>query len=49
VELSLDEFRAALLAQSSVLTVAEFDQAVERFKAGLLKGTDADLVRIKVV
>jgi hypothetical protein len=49
VELSLDEFRAALLAQSSVLTVAEFDQAIDRFKAGLLKGTDADLVRIKVV
>ena len=49
VELSLDEFRAALLAQSSVLTVAEFDAAVERFKAQLLKGTDADLVRIKIV
>jgi hypothetical protein len=49
VELSLDEFRAALLAQSGVLTVAEFDQAVERFKVRLLKGTDADLVRIKVV
>lgn len=49
VELNLDEFRAELLAQSSVLTVAEFDQAVERFKARLLKGTDADLARIKVV
>ena len=49
VELSLDEFREALLAESSVLTVAEFDEAVERFKARLLKGTDADLVRIKVV
>jgi hypothetical protein len=49
VELSLDEFRAALLAQSSVLTVAEFEQAVERFKAQLLQGTDADLVRIKIV
>jgi len=31
------------------LTVAEFDQAVERFTARLLKGTDPDLVRIKVV
>ncbi|MGA9349157.1 MAG: DUF6079 family protein [Anaerolineae bacterium] len=49
VELSLDEFRAVLLAESSVLTVAEFDQAVERFKARLLKGTEAELVRIKVV
>jgi hypothetical protein len=49
VELSLDEFREALLAESSVLTVAEFDAAVERFKARLLRGTDADLVRIKVV
>jgi hypothetical protein len=49
VELSLDEFRAALLAQSSVLTVAEFDQAIDRFKAQLLRETDADLVRIKVV
>ena len=49
VELSLDEFRAVLLAQSSVLTVAEFDAAVERFKVRLLKGTDPDLVRIKVV
>jgi len=49
VEFSLDEFRAALLAQSSVLTVAEFDAAVERFKARLLKDTNADLVRIKVV
>ena len=49
VELRLDEFRAVLLAQSSVLTVTEFDAAVERFKARLLKGTDADLVRIKVV
>jgi hypothetical protein len=49
VELSLDDFRAALLAESSVLTVAEFDQAVERFTARLLRGTDADLVRIKVV
>lgn len=49
VELSLDEFREALLAESSVLTVSEFDEAVDRFKARLLKGTDADLVRIKVV
>jgi len=29
VELSLDEFRAALLAESSMLTVAEFDQAIQ--------------------
>ena len=49
VELSLDEFRQALLTQSSVLTVAEFDEAVERLKARLLRGTDADLVRIRVV
>ena len=49
VELSLDEFREALLAQSSVLTVAEFDAVMERFKAHLLRGTDADLVRIKIV
>ncbi len=49
VELRLDEFRAVLLAESSVLTVAEFDQAVERFKARLLRGTDADLVRIRIV
>jgi len=49
VELSLDEFRQALLAHSSVLTVAEFDEAVERLKARLLRGTDADLVRIRVV
>ena len=49
VELSLDEFRAVLLTESSVLTVAELDQAVERFKVRLLKGTDEDLVRIKVV
>jgi len=49
VELSLDEFQAALLKESSVLTVAEFDAALERFKSRLLKGMDADLVRIKVV
>jgi hypothetical protein len=49
VELSLDKFREALLAESSVLTVVEFDQAVERFKARLLRRTDVDLVRIKVV
>ena len=49
VELSLDQFREALLAHSSVLTVAEFDEAVERFKARVLKGTDTDLVRIKVL
>ena len=49
VEFSLDEFRQALLAHSSVLTVAEFDEAVEHFKARLLRETDADLVRIKVL
>jgi hypothetical protein len=49
VELSLEEFQAALLKESSVLTVAEFDAALERFKSRLLKGMDADLVRIKVV
>jgi hypothetical protein len=49
VELSLEAFRSALLAESSVLTVDEFDQAVERFKDKLLKTTEADLVRIKVL
>lgn len=49
IEFSLDEFRAALLAHSSVLTVAEFDEAMEQFKTILLKGTDTALVRIRVV
>ena len=36
VELSLDDFRAALLTESRVLTVAECDQDMERFKDRLL-------------
>jgi hypothetical protein len=46
--LHLYDFRAALLAESNVLTVAEFDQDVERLKDRLLQGTDADPVRIKI-
>jgi len=49
VECRLDDLRQALLAGSGVLTAAEFDQAVAAFKERLLKGTDPDLARIKIV